>query len=110
MKKKLFLLISFLFLAVSVGTVTAARADGKKWFERDSRIEVVNENTVVFRDVVKIEFKTTNMIQITYVYDLDHSKLVKIAQGSFEVNLPKGDYLVQSDKRITKSVYEAIIK
>ena len=86
-------------------------APRKKWFNKDDgRIEIVNEKTVIFKNVVKIEIKTNDDNQITYVYDLRHSKLVKVARGSFEVNLNRGDYLIQSDKKITKTVYEVIIE
>lgn len=78
--------------------------------DRDSRIEVVNETTVIFKNVDKIEIKSTTSSLITYVYDLNHSKLMKVARGSFNVNLSKGDYLVQSNKPITKTVYEVIIE
>lgn len=77
---------------------------------QDSRIEIVNEKTIIFKDIVKIEIKTTKNDQITYVYDLRHSKLVKVARGSFEVNVPKGNYLIQSDKKITKTLYEIVIE
>jgi len=84
----------------------------KKWYQNDARIEVVNETTVIFNNVVKIEVRVNerNQDQITYVYDLRHSKLIKVARGSFEVNLPKGDYLVQSNKKITKTDYEVIVE
>ena len=110
MKKKLLVLLSFLFIMFSVSSIDAAQSNKRKWFERDSRIEIVNENTVIFKDVVKIEIKTTNRDQITYVYDLTHSKLIKVARGTFYVDLSRGDYLVQSDKRITKTVYDVIIE
>ena len=77
---------------------------------QDSRIEIVNEKTIIFKDIVKIEIKTTKNDQITYVYDLRHSKLVKVARGSFDVNVPKGNYLIQSDKKITKTLYEIVIE
>ena len=82
----------------------------QKWYEKDSRIEVVNEITVIFKNVDKIEIKSSTSSLVTYVYDLNHSKLMKVARGSFNVNLSKGDYLVQSNKPITKSVYEVIIE
>lgn len=74
----------------------------------DARIEVVNEKTVIFKNVVKIEIITKDANQITYVYDLKHSKLVKVAKGKFEVNTKKGDYLIQSSKKITKTKYDVI--
>jgi hypothetical protein len=77
---------------------------------QDPRIEVVNEKTIIFKDIVKIEIKTNKNDQVTYVYDLRHSKLIKVSRGSFEVNLPRGNYLIQSDKRITKTVYEIVIE
>ena len=82
----------------------------QKWYERDSRIEVVNETTVIFKNVDKIEIKSNTSSLVTYVYDLNHSKLMKVARGSFNVSLSKGDYLVQSNKPITKTVYEVIIE
>ena len=90
---------------------SSVRTVGKqKWYERDSRIEVVNETTVIFKNVDKIEIKSNTSSLVTYVYDLNHSKLMKVARGSFNVNLSKGDYLVQSNKPITKTVYEVIIE
>ena len=77
---------------------------------KDPRIEIVNEKTIIFKDIVKIEIKTNKNDQITYVYDLRHSKLVKVARGSFEVNVQRGNYLIQSDKKITKTVYEIVIE
>lgn len=83
----------------------------KKWYEKkDPRIEVVNESTIIFKNVVKIEIRTIHKDQITYVYDINHSKLVKVARGTFDVDLPRGDYLIQSDKHITKTVYEVIVE
>ena len=83
----------------------------KKWFEKkDPRIEIVNETTVIFKDVIKIEIKTVKDDQITYVYDLKHSKLIKVARGSFDADLSRGDYLVQSNKKITKTIYEVLIE
>jgi hypothetical protein len=35
---------------------------------------------------------------------------MKVARGSFGVDLSRGDYLVQSNKPITKTVYEVIIE
>jgi hypothetical protein len=75
-----------------------------------SKIEVVNESTIIFKDVIKVEIRVgkRNMDQITYVYDLKHSTLVKIARGSFVLELPRGNYLIQSNKRITKMDYKVI--
>ena len=50
------------------------------------------------------------MAQITYVYDLKHSKLVKIARGSFDIDLSRGNYLIQSNRKITKTVYDVILE
>ena len=106
MKKGILFLLTLLL--ISCGSVSTI---GKpKWYEKDSRIEVVNEITVIFKNVDKIEIKSTTSSLITYVYDLNHSKLMKVARGSFNVNLAKGDYLVQSNKPITKTVYEVIIE
>ena len=82
----------------------------KRWFEKDPRIDVVNETTVIFNDVIKIEIRTSKNDQVTYVYDLLHSRLVKVARGSFVVDLPRGNYLVQSDKKITRTLYEVVIE
>ena len=81
-----------------------------KWYENNSKIEVVNETTVIFKNVDKIEIKSNTINLVTYVYDLNRSKLMKVARGSFNVKLSKGDYLVQSNKPITKTVYEVIIE
>lgn len=110
MKKKLLVLLSFLLIALNISTADAARVNKTRWFERDSRIEVVNDKTIIYKDVVKIEIRSNDKNQITYIYDLEHSKLVKVARGTFCVDLPRGNYLVLSDKRITKTVYEVIIE
>ena len=72
----------------------------------DSRVEVVNEKTVIFKNVIKIEIRTNFEDQITYVYDIKRGRMAKIAKGAFEVDLPMGDYLVQSTMKITKTAYE----
>ena len=79
-----------------------------KWIN-DPRVEVVNEQTVIFKDVIKIEIVTNNVAQITYVYDLKHSKLMKVARGSFDIDLSRGNYLIQSNRKITKTVYDVIL-
>ena len=95
----LFLLCASLTVPVSAepvngkGNGTELVTRKKKWFEKDPRIDVVNKND-----------------QVTYVYDLRHSKLVKVARGSFAVDVPRGNYLVQSDKKITKTIYEVVIE
>jgi hypothetical protein len=35
---------------------------------------------------------------------------MKVARGSFIVDLPRGNYLIQSNKKITKMDYEVIIE
>jgi len=100
-----------LLLCISLSSFSApALVRKQKWYEKNPKVEIVNETTVIFKDVVKIQIKTNEPNQITYVYDLRNSKLVKIARGSFEINLPIGDYLVQSDKKITKTIYEVLIE
>lgn len=108
MKKQIIFLLFVLFTLI--GCSGTKSLNKPKWFERDSRIEVVNESTVIFKDVLKIEIKTNDKNQVTYVYNLNHSKLVKVARGSFVVNLSRGNYLIQSDKRITKTIYEVVIE
>ena len=108
MKKILFILISSI-LMISC-TTTNSVGIKPKWYQNDSRIEVVNETTVIFKNVDKIEIKSNTNSLITYVYDLNHSKLMKVARGSFNVELSNGNYLVQSNKPITKTVYEVIIE
>jgi hypothetical protein len=85
----------------------------KKHYKNDPRIEIVNETTVIFHNVVKIEIKNNSNRpneQVTYIYDMKNSTLIKVARGSFEVELPMGKYLVQSNKKITKMDYEIIIE
>jgi len=85
----------------------------KKHYKNDPRIEIVNETTVIFHNVVKIEIKNNSNRpneQVTYIYDMKKSALIKVAHGSFEVELPMGKYLVQSNKKITKMDYEIIIE
>lgn len=108
--KKLFSigLISLIMLC-GFSSCATLKQTNSKWVN-DPRVEVVNEQTVIFKDVVKIEIITNNMAQVTYVYDLKHSKIVKVAQGSFDIDLSKGNYLVQSNRKITKTVYNVIIE
>lgn len=108
MKKILFILISSILMI----SCTTANSVGikPKWYQNNSRIEVVNETTVIFKNVDKIEIKSSTNSLITYVYDLNHSELKKVARGSFNVKLSNGNYLVQSNKPITKTVYEVIIE
>ena len=107
--KKLFItfIVSLFVMFVAPSCSTSRNVLGAK---QDPRIEVVNEKTIIFKDVVKIEIKTNKIDQVTYVYDLKHSKLVKVARGSFDVNVTKGNYLIQSDKKITRTVYEIVIE
>ena len=111
MKRFLTILSFLLMLAISCPMNIDAKPR-KKWYQQNSRIEVVNESTVIFHNVVRIEVRACARCndQITYVYDLKHSSLVKVARGSFAVDLPKGNYLVQSNKKITKTDYEVIIE
>ena len=108
--KKLFSigLISLIMLC-GFSSCATLKQTNSKWIN-DPHVEVVNEQTVVFNDVVKIEILTNNAAQVTYVYDLKHSKLMKVARGSFDIDLPKGNYLVQSNRKITKTVYDVIIE
>lgn len=62
------------------------------------------------KNVDKIEIKSNSNSLITYIYDLNHSRLMKVARGSFNVDFHKGDYLVQANKPITKTIYEVIIE
>ena len=85
----------------------------KKHYKNDPRIEIVNETTVIFHNVVKIEIKNNSNRpneQVTYIYDMKNSTLIKVARGSFEVELPMGKYVVQSNKKITKMDYEIIVE
>lgn len=108
--KKLFSigLISLIMLCGFSSCATLQQTNSK-WIN-DPRVEVVNEQTVIFKDVIKIEIVTNNVAQITYVYDLKHSKLVKIARGSFDIDLSRGNYLIQSNRKITKTVYDVILE
>ena len=106
--KKILLIFALLF---SIILSSPAKPNKKiRWFEKDPRIEIVNEQTVIFKNVVKIEIRTIYLDQTTYVYDLTHSKMVKIAKGAFVVDLPEGNYLVQSNKKITRTSYELVIE
>lgn len=103
-------LILFISLCLSISSFSGTLVKKQKWYEKNPKVEIVNETTVIFKDVIKISIKTTEPNQITYVYDLKNNKIVKIARGSFELDLPIGNYLVQSDKKITKTIYEVIIE
>ena len=108
--KKLFSigLISLIMLC-SFSSCATLQQTNSKWIN-DPRVEVVNEQTVIFKDVIKIEIVTNNVAQITYVYDLKHSKLIKVARGSFDIDLSRGNYLIQSNRKITKTVYDVILE
>ena len=107
--KKLFgiWLISLIMLC-GFSSCATLKQTNSKWIS-DPRVEVVNEQTVIFKDVVKIEIVTNNVAQVTYVYDLKHSKLIKVARGSFDIDLSRGNYLIQSNRKITKTVYDVIL-
>ena len=106
--RKFINVIAILFLVIGLSACSVQKTN-PKWIQ-DPRVEVVNEQTVIFRDVVKIEIISNNPTQITYVYDLRHSKPVKTARSSFEVNVKRGDYLIQSNRKITKAEYEVVIE
>ena len=108
--KKLFgiWLISLIMLC-GFSSCATLKQTNSKWVN-DPRVEVVNEQTVIFKDVIKIEIVTSNVAQVTYVYDLKRSKLVKVARGSFDIDLSRGNYLIQSNRKITKTVYDVIIE
>ena len=101
-------LISLIMLC-GFSSCATLKQPNSKWVN-DPRVEVVNEQTVIFKDVIKIEIVTNNVGQVTYVYDLKHSKLVKVARGSFDIDLSRGNYLVQSNRKITKTIYDVIIE
>lgn len=107
--KKFFNLLLVMFFVVGLTSCASTSRISNK-LASDSRVEIVNEQTVIFRDVVKIEIFSNNPAQITYVYDLDHSTNVKVARGSFNVGLKRGDYLIQSNRKITKTLYDVIIE
>ena len=108
--KKIIILIIAIFTTIFCCYAGGQKQQKKKWYEKDRRIEVVNETTVIFRDVVKIDLKTRDAMQITYIYDLKNSELVKAIKGGFSIELKRSDYLVQSNKKITKTVYDVIIE
>lgn len=107
--KKFLTLFIVLFMSISCFSGPAL-VRKHKWYEKNPKVEIINETTVIFKDVVKIQIKTNEPNQITYVYDLKKSTLVKVARGSFEIDLTEGNYLVQSDKKITKTIYEVMIE
>lgn len=108
--KKLFSTIMILcFLALGFNSCAIQKNTNPKWVQ-DPRVEVVNSQTVIFRDVVKVEIITNNPSQITYVYDIRHFKPVQATKGSFLIDLKRGDYLIQSNRKITKTQYDVIIE
>ena len=109
MKKLFSIRLISLILLCGFSSCATLKQTNSKWVN-DPRVEVVNEQTVIFKDVIKIEIVTNNVAQITYVYDLKHSKLMKVARGSFDIDLSRGNYLVQSNRKITKTVYDVIIE
>ena len=106
--KKIFLIMCLLssFIFCNAEPSMYDRSNNKK--AKESRIEVVNEKTVIFKNVVKIEIITRDENQITYVYDLKKSKLVIVDKGSFKVDTNMGDYLILSSRKITKTEYDFI--
>ena len=109
MKKLFSIWLISLIMLCGFSSCATLKQTNSKWVN-DPRVEVVNEQTVIFKDVIKIEIVTNNVGQVTYVYDLKHSKLVKVARGSFDIDLSRGNYLVQSNRKITKTVYDVIIE
>ena len=108
--KKLFSIgLICLIMLCGFSSCATLQQTNSKWIN-DPRVEVVNEQTVIFKDVIKIEIVTNNVAQITYVYDLKHSKLIKVARGSFDIDLSRGNYLIQSNRKITKTVYDVILE
>lgn len=101
---KKFLMILALIATMSTSFTTEAKAPK----QINPKIEVVNDQTVIFKNVVKIELFTVFFDQTTYIYDLKHGKLITVANGTFAIELPMGDYLVQSNKKITRTNYEVI--
>ena len=106
--RKIINVLTFLFLLIGLNACSIHKTN-PRWTQ-DPRVEVVNEQTVIFRDVVKIEIISNNPTQITYVYDLNYGKHVKTARSSFEVKVRRGDYLIQSNRKITKTQYEVVIE
>lgn len=109
MKKLFSIWLISLIMLCGFSSCATLQQTNSKWIN-DPRVEVVNEQTVIFKDVIKIEIVTNNVAQITYVYDLKHSKLVKVARGSFDIELSRGNYLIQSNRKITKTVYDVILE
>lgn len=107
MKKFLFILM---LVALTTSCSSIYTVNKPKWYQNNSKIEVINETTVIFKNVDKIEIKSNTNSLITYIYDLNHSKLMKVARGSFKVELSNGNYLIQANKPITKTIYEVIIE
>ena len=108
MKKLFSIWLISLIMLCGFSSCATLQQTNSKWIN-DPRVEVVNEQTVIFKDVIKIEIVTNNVAQITYVYDLKHSKLIKVARGSFDIDLSRGNYLIQSNRKITKTVYDVIL-
>ena len=108
MKKLFSIWLISLIMLCGFSSCATLKQTNSKWIN-DPRVEVVNEQTVIFKDVIKIEIVTNNVGQVTYVYDLKHSKLVKVARGSFDIELSRGNYLIQSNRKITKTVYDVIL-
>lgn len=109
MKKLFGIGLICLIMLCGFSSCATLQQTNSKWIN-DPRVEVVNEQTVIFKDVIKIEIVTNNVAQITYVYDLKHSKLIKVARGSFDIDLSRGNYLIQSNRKITKTVYDVILE
>ena len=109
MKKLFSIWLISLIMLCGFSSCATLKQTNSKWIN-DPRVEVVNEQTVIFKDVIKIEIVTNNVAQITYVYDLKHSKLIKVARGSFDIDLSRGNYLIQSNRKITKTVYDVILE
>ena len=109
MKKLFSIWLISLIMLCGFSSCATLQQTNSKWIN-DPRVVVVNEQTVIFKDVIKIEIVTNNVAQITYVYDLKHSKLIKVARGSFDIDLSRGNYLIQSNRKVTKTVYDVILE
>lgn len=109
MKKRFFSFLFILCLMFTFNSCAIQKAFKPKWTQ-NPKIEIVNSQTVIFRDVVKVEIISNNPYQITYVYDLIRFKPVTVVKGSFNIDLKRGDYLIQSNRKITKTYYDVIVE
>ena len=104
--KKLLLVLA---LSLSISCFAGERTSTvHKSNEDTTKVELVNDTTLVYYNIDKLDIVQTEKSSIVYVYSLDTSKLVAAEHGSFSVDLTRGNYLVISTKPFTSAKTKVI--